>query len=283
MKEEIRKELKQFEKEYGITIIAARDTGSRAWNLHSEESDYDVSFIYIQPHHDYITPSGYTQNIDRETSTDYDIEYNSWNLDRFLGLLKGSNPAAIEFLQSSLTYYEPRPNYMEDLEEHAANNFKPLALMMHHHNLAKNQNERYIKNKKDHTVKRHLYAIRSMLYREYLKSEQELPSLDFEEFLKEEQEHFGSWRNYTRDIKSMVSKKKNGAGDKTVKTRKIAKKINTTLKEELSDEQKQRYAQQNIDREFLNQRTEEFIKDLNKEEPLWNRLTTSISKALTTN
>ncbi len=286
MQEEIQKELKQFEQEYGIKIISARDTGSRAWKLNSPESDYDVSFIYIQDHEEYITPSGYKQNIDRESKTEYDIEYNSWNLDRYLALLKSSNPSAIEFLQSSQIYYQPEGNcteYMQNLETHARNNFKPLALMMHHHSLAKNQYERYLKDAKDHTYKRHLYAIRSLLYREYLKNNEELPSINFPKFFNENQSEFGSWRNYSRDIQNMIGKKQKGHGNNTVRTRKIAKKIGKTLKKEIPDEKKQDYAQQNIDTEYLNQETEQFIKELNHNPCTWRKCLKSTWKELTSN
>lgn len=284
MKQVIRKELKQFEEEYGIKIISARDTGSRSWNLESRESDYDVSFIYIQDHADYITPSGYKQNIDRETSTEYDIEYNSWNLDRFLALLKSSNPSAIEFLQSNKVYYEPplaENDYMYNLESHAQSNFKPLALMMHHHNLAKNQFERYIKNGKDHTYKRHLYAIRSLVYREYIKKEKKLPTLDFPKFWEENQNVLDGWATEQSFIDRMIQHKKKGFGDKEVKTRKIAKKLDKELSKQIPDEKKPEYAQQNISTEFLNQTTEQLIKEINEDPCTWRKWMKSILTAYT--
>lgn len=278
MKDTIKEELQQFEEEYNITIIAARDTGSRAWNLESEDSDYDVSFIYIQDNYKYIAPTGYKQNIDRESNTDYDIEYNSWNLDRYLSLLKGSNPSAIEFLQSDLKYYEPYSDYMKQLEDHAEENFKPLALMMHHHNLAKNQFERYIKDGKDHTYKRHLYAIRSLLYRKYIKETHQLPSLDFPEFLEKQSRHFGEWKPYRREINQMVNKKRNGAGGNTVRTRKLAEKIGRDLKDEIPDEDKPDYAQQNIDTSYLAHWTQELIKEINKEPSMWRKWLSTFKK-----
>lgn len=280
MKQTIQDELKEFEKTYDITIISARDTGSRAWNLHSPESDYDVSFIFLQNHEDYITTSGYKQNIDRETQTEYDIEYNSWNLDRFLSLLKGSNPAAIEFLQSNEIYYEPREfeHYMHNLESHAQDHFKPLALMMHHHSLAKSQHERYLAPAKDHSYKRHLYAIRSLLYREYIKDTQQLPSLDFPKFFENQQMHFGSWRNYSREINNMIGKKKNGAGDNTVRTRKLAEKIDRALDDEISDEKKKEYARQNIQTEFINHLTKSLINEINKNPCTWKKWLSTFKK-----
>lgn len=278
MKDTIKKELKEFEEEYGIEIIAARDTGSRAWSLQSKESDYDVSFIYIQDNYKYIAPTGYKQNIDRKTNTEHDIEYNSWNLDRFLSLLKGSNPSAIEFLQSELKYYEPYPNYMRRLEDHAQENFKPLALMKHHHNLAKNQFERYIKDGTDHTIKRHLYAIRSLTLRKYIKETKQLPRLDYEEFLNTQDRHIGSWKAYKREINQFIGKKKTGAGGNTVRTRKLAEKISKDLKNELPDDKKPDYAQQNIDTAYLAHWTKELINEANKEPSMWSKWLSTFKK-----
>jgi len=281
MKNIIKEELNRFEEEYGITIISARDTGSRAWNLESEESDYDVSFIYIQDHEEYIKPSGYKQNIDRETDTQYDIEYNSWNLDRFLALLKGSNPAAIEYLQSDKKYLEPNKDYMQKLEAHAEENFKPLALMMHHHNLAKAQYERYLSDRKKFTVKRHLYALRSLYYREYVKKHRELPTIDFTEFYNNNKYIAEGFAAHTSHIDRMIQHKKKGNGTKKVPSTEISKKIGSLLQKQISDEEKPEYTKQNIDTDYLNQETTKLIKDFNKQPCTWKKIISTWKDSIT--
>lgn len=283
MKNTIKEELQQFEKEYGIKIISARDTGSRAWNLESEESDYDVSFIYMQDFNDYLSPKGYKQNIDRESQTGHDIEYNSWNLDRFLELLSGSNPAAIEFLQSQKTYYENHPDYMQNLARHSRANFKPLALMMHHHNLAKNQYKRYLEQRKDPTIKRHLYAIRSLMYREYVKKEREVPSINFPSFYYNNRHLLKGFASHESEIRRMIEHKQKGRGDKTVNSTRIADKIGENLQDKIADEEKPDYTQQEINRDYLTEQTRELIKETNKNEESWKQKITSTLKDYTTN
>ncbi len=46
MEEKIKKYLSDLEKEKGITILLACETGSRAWGFPSPDSDYDVRIIY---------------------------------------------------------------------------------------------------------------------------------------------------------------------------------------------------------------------------------------------
>ena len=46
MKEKIKKYLAELEKEKGIKILFACETGSRAWGFPSPDSDFDVRAIY---------------------------------------------------------------------------------------------------------------------------------------------------------------------------------------------------------------------------------------------
>lgn len=43
---EVRDHLRQLEDEYDVTILCARDVGSRAWNLDNPSSDRDVAVVF---------------------------------------------------------------------------------------------------------------------------------------------------------------------------------------------------------------------------------------------
>ena len=47
MKSRILKELNEIEKNNDVKVIYACESGSRAWGFASEDSDYDVRFIYV--------------------------------------------------------------------------------------------------------------------------------------------------------------------------------------------------------------------------------------------
>ena len=49
MKSTIQQELDLIEREEGVLILYACESGSRAWGFPSTDSDYDVRFIYIRP------------------------------------------------------------------------------------------------------------------------------------------------------------------------------------------------------------------------------------------
>ncbi len=45
----IPEKLKEIEKNYGVEILWAVESGSRSWGFASPDSDFDVRFIYKRP------------------------------------------------------------------------------------------------------------------------------------------------------------------------------------------------------------------------------------------
>ena len=58
MRELILSKLKEIEKQYGVRILLAVESGSRAWGFESPDSDYDVRFIYVRKQSDYLRLEG---------------------------------------------------------------------------------------------------------------------------------------------------------------------------------------------------------------------------------
>lgn len=50
----ILKELEKIEKENQVKILMAVESGSRAWGIASQDSDYDVRFLYVRPEEAYL-------------------------------------------------------------------------------------------------------------------------------------------------------------------------------------------------------------------------------------
>jgi predicted nucleotidyltransferase len=55
MNDKIKAYLTELEKEHGIEILLACETGSRAWGFPSPDSDYDVRIIYKHPKDWYLS------------------------------------------------------------------------------------------------------------------------------------------------------------------------------------------------------------------------------------
>ncbi|MEM9018076.1 MAG: nucleotidyltransferase domain-containing protein, partial [Verrucomicrobiota bacterium] len=54
MKSRIQERLRELEDEHGFRILYACESGSRAWGFASEDSDYDIRFIYAWPQVQYL-------------------------------------------------------------------------------------------------------------------------------------------------------------------------------------------------------------------------------------
>lgn len=100
-------------RETGCKVLLAADTGSRARGLAGPASDFDVRLVYLPPRAWYYS-------VDRRTLRDtcdgkdferlgivmpQGIDLAGFELTKFLGLVRGSNPTALEILGSSLVYY----------------------------------------------------------------------------------------------------------------------------------------------------------------------------------
>ncbi|WP_435358516.1 nucleotidyltransferase domain-containing protein [Haloarchaeobius sp. DFWS5] len=135
--------LAAVEREYDCTVLAARDTGSRAWGLSDRDSDYDVTVLFRQPAVAYATLGESVATI--ETEYGDDLELTGWNVSRFAELLVESNPSALEFLHSPRRYREFEP--LAALEADVGESFEPIALYHHFRSLADRQYHKYLERR----------------------------------------------------------------------------------------------------------------------------------------
>ena len=52
---EIQRRLSQIEDEESVRVVYACESGSRAWGFASQDSDYDVRFLYVHPRDWYLS------------------------------------------------------------------------------------------------------------------------------------------------------------------------------------------------------------------------------------
>ena len=104
----IQEKLNELEKEHNVKILLAVESGSRAWGFPSQNSDYDVRFVYsrnlddylsIEPLRDVIgTPITYDTNL----GTDLDLI--GWDVKKALALAMQSNFTLSEWFTSPIIY-----------------------------------------------------------------------------------------------------------------------------------------------------------------------------------
>lgn len=94
--------LDRIEREEGVRLLFAVESGSRAWGFPSPDSDYDVRFVYARPLDWCLSLEPGRDVIEPPIEGDLDI--NGWDVRKALILLKKPNPVALEWLLSPIRY-----------------------------------------------------------------------------------------------------------------------------------------------------------------------------------
>jgi predicted nucleotidyltransferase len=175
MQTRIAKALATLEATHNIRILYACESGSRAWGFPSPDSDYDVRFIYVHPLDWYLRLDEGPDTLNFPVDEELDLA--GWELRKTLRLLKGSNAALFEWLQSPIVYHEA-PGFRAQLAP-----LLPLAFNLkaglHHYlgQLRRGVEEELIGE--DVRLKRLFYALRSALAVRWLRERHALPPMEF--------------------------------------------------------------------------------------------------------
>ena len=70
--------LDAVEREHGVRVLYACESGSRGWGFASPDSDYDVRFIYLRPVRDYLRVHAPRDVIEEAPGPVFDV--NGWDL-----------------------------------------------------------------------------------------------------------------------------------------------------------------------------------------------------------
>ena len=101
--QKIKKYLTVLEKEKGIQILLACETGSRAWGFPSPDSDFDVRIIYKHPTDWYLSLTEEKDTLECFYEN-RDIDISGWDVRKCLRLLWKSNASMLERIQSPMVY-----------------------------------------------------------------------------------------------------------------------------------------------------------------------------------
>lgn len=176
MKEIIQHHLRNVEKEYGVKVLFAVESGSRAWGFPSPDSDWDVRFIYVH------TPGWYMQSINRDRDViekmyEDKVDLVGFDIRKALSLLYKSNTTVLEWIHSPIVY-ECHETFYGQLKLAVEIYFDPFKAMMHYRGMTVNNDKRYISNNKA-VLKPYLYYLRGLLACQYIKDFSKLPPVPF--------------------------------------------------------------------------------------------------------
>ena len=175
---EIQDNLTLIEEKYGVRILLAVESGSRAWGFASPDSDYDVRFIYVQPRDEYLRVDPIKDVI--EWKLDEVLDINGWDLKKALLAFAKGNPGIMEWANSGVVYRGS--GIWDRIREPAFHYFSEKAALNHYYGLAKKTLEAYLQGELIR-YKKYFYALRPLLCCKWIGRYHEVPPMEFQTLL----------------------------------------------------------------------------------------------------
>lgn len=154
--------LAQLESQNDVKIIFASEAGSRAWGLESEDSDYDIRFVFVHKRKQkYVSLDGFAKTIDG-FSDDRVYDWQGWDITKALKHLKEMNPGITEWLYSPIVYLNDTTDFdfVAAARKCLSDQCRVTPLMYHYRSMAKSNFKQHIENKPRVNLKKYLYVIR---------------------------------------------------------------------------------------------------------------------------
>ena len=205
MTEEIQTKLLELQSQEEVKILYACESGSRAWGFPSEDSDFDVRFIYLRPADWYLSIDLERKRdvIERPISDQLDIS--GWDLRKALQLFYKSNPPLLEWLGSPIVYLEPYAT-AEKMRELAKTFYSAKACMYHYRHMAEGNYRDYLRGETV-WIKKYFYVLRPLLAIRWLGRGLGVVPTEFEKLIDATLED----EQLLRDIGNLIEQKKRGA------------------------------------------------------------------------
>ena len=218
MEQNIVELLKCIEKEKKIKILFAVEAGSRAWELNSSESDYDVHFVYYRSLEDYISINkfddqinlGFDKNLKPKNKNGVFIEMTGIDIFKYFKSLLTCNVSAIDLVNSDVLYLGDNTG----LKEYVENNINKPKLFVQLYCSGRGLYKSHFASK-EINVKKYLHVMRIILKVEYLLKYQKLPNTSMIKNLEELEKDIPA--DVYAKIKEFIELKKNGHGKDIIK------------------------------------------------------------------
>jgi predicted nucleotidyltransferase len=146
-----------LESEVEADLLFAAESGSRAWDLDSEGSDYDVRGVYRREVSDYVTTSqSRDETIEFERG---EVDVQLWDAPKACRLL-GRNAQLREWTESP-TIYAWSP-WADEFKATITYYWNPKGYAHHYRSLAESNYRRYIEDGDDPERKKYVYVTRAI-------------------------------------------------------------------------------------------------------------------------
>ncbi|MDC3181304.1 nucleotidyltransferase domain-containing protein [Gammaproteobacteria bacterium] len=177
----ITEKLKDLEKHNDIRILLAIESGSRAWGFASQDSDYDVRFIYARNVDDYLSVESPRDVIETPLVDDdilgVPLDMNGWDIKKVLQLALKSNAVLTEWLTSPIRYIVDE-KASAILYNFAVESADLQRIAYHYDRLGQNAWEQITNSTDLPRLKLYCYAIRPALTLRWIRQFSTMPPMD---------------------------------------------------------------------------------------------------------
>lgn len=181
MKHIIVDKIHEIEREHQVKVLFAVESGSRAWGFPSQDSDYDVRFVYIHRPEWYLSIDEKRDVI--EVPINELLDMNGWDIRKALKLFRKSNPALMEWLVSDIRYYEAY-GFKEELLALRERVFSPQASVHHYLHMARGNFREYLQGEQV-KIKKYFYVLRPVLACKWVEKYNTNPPILFQDLVQE--------------------------------------------------------------------------------------------------
>lgn len=173
--------LQVIEQEEQVRILLAVESGSRAWGFPSQDSDYDVRFIYVRPQDWYLSfqLEAKPDTIERPIVDEFDCA--GWDIRKAFKLFLKSNPPLLEWLDSDLIYLD-RHGFAENMRALRSAFFSPQACAYHYLHMAQGNFRSYLQGTEVWT-KKYFYVLRPLLAVRWIEQQRGPVPMSFHQLL----------------------------------------------------------------------------------------------------
>ncbi len=176
----VQRELDGIEREKGVCILHAVESGSRAWGFASPDSDYDVRFIYLSPLERYLSLRPARKDT-IEWVVDETLDICGWDLSKALALARSGNPSLYEWATSPVVYRSGME--WERVWEVVRGYFSCKAALFAYYGVAQSTKSDFLEGDQVR-YKKYLYALRPLLACKYIDENRAQPPVDFSELVR---------------------------------------------------------------------------------------------------
>ncbi len=181
---EITQYLQTFCQQRGVKLLYGCESGSRAWDMASPDSDWDIRFLYVHPLPAYLSLDQAPESLNQ---LDGLLDYGGWELRKALLLLRSSNAVVFEWLKSPIVYQQPEP-VIERLMTVAQSFFSPRKVAHHYLGLTRKYLPRLETPdpiNQPPRLKDFFYALRALLSAQWVMTMETAPPLPLPELLQQ--------------------------------------------------------------------------------------------------